>query len=393
MQKIFCAHVSFFLAKVFIPCYTLRKGGVCMPAGQMTILDIASEAGVSPATVSRVLSGHPNVSEKTCRKVQAVIDKYNFKPNSIARGLLSRSSQTMGVILPSISHPYYAAIFNATQDEASRAGYVLQAYRLAYNARITDAFVDQLIERRLDGALLSGGFVEPKNSDELPRVLGRLRQYMPIVTICPPIPGLSCISIYTDLALGMRKAVRHLYTLGHRRIAFIGATDETRSVDERERGFTLETEALGLTTIIQPENVHTPAMGETATLKLLAGLPRAEWPTALVVVNDLMALGVLRQLNRMGLTLPDDMAVVGCDNQFFAPFTHPPLTTLEVNMEEHGRLAMHQLLQATTTDTPPFTQVLEPMLVVRCSCGAERVTHEAFDETTTSRNGEYENGK
>lgn len=341
-----------------------------MAGDTITILDIAREAGVSAATVSRVLGDHPNVSQKTYQAVRRVIDKYNFKPNSMARGLLSRSSRTMGIILPSITHPYYASIFSAAQEEAGSNGFVVQIYRLPYNIRISDAFVDQLIERRLDGVLFSGGFVEPKSPEELPAVLGRLKQYMPIVTVCPPIPGLSCISIYTDLALGMRKAVRHLATLGHRRIAFLGATDETRSVGDREAGFFDEMRALSLSPLIQPEKTHTPQTGEMAVLKLLSGLPRMEWPTALIVVNDLMALGVLRQLSKMGLTLPDDMAVVGCDNQFFSAYTHPPLTTLEVNTDEHGRVAMQQLLQATRQDIPPFIQVREPTLIVRESCGA-----------------------
>ncbi len=335
----------------------------------LTILDIAREAGVSAATVSRVLSGHPNVSKKTATAVRRVVDKYNYKPNSMARGLLQKSSRTLGVILPSVTHPYYAAIFSAAQEEANRNGYALQMYRLKYNARITDEFIDQLIERRLDGVLFSGGFVESTNPNDLPDVLTRLQQYMPIVTICPPIPGLTCTNIYTDLALGMRKAVRHLSALGHKRIAFIGATNETRSVGEREHGFFDEMNRLGLTAISQEEHIHTPAMGEMATLKLLQSLPRTDWPTALIVVNDLVALGVLRQLHQMGLTLPRDMAVIGCDNQFFSAYTEPPLTTLEVNTDEHGRSAMQQLLQARSADSQPFTQVREPMLIVRASCG------------------------
>ncbi len=343
-----------------------------MASASKTILDIAQEAGVSAATVSRVLSDHPNVSKKTHAQVRAVIEKYNYKPNSIARGLLQKSSRTMGVILPSITHPYYAAIFSAAQDEANRNDYVVQIYRLAYNAKITDEFVDKLIERRLDGVLFSGGFVEATDPNNLPAVLMRLQRYMPIVTICPPIPGLSCINIYTDLELGLRKVVRHLGALGHRRIAFIGATDETRSVGDRERGFFDEMQKLGLDAITQPENIHTPQMGAMAVLRLLQRVERREWPTALIVINDLMALGVLRQLHAMGLRLPDDMAVVGCDNQFFSAFTEPPLTTLEVDTEGHGRSAMQLLLRTKDAETPPFTQVREPVLIVRASCGADK---------------------
>ena len=342
-----------------------------MATENKTILDIAREAGVSPATVSRVLSGYPNVSAATQARVQAVVDKYRFKPNSMARGLLQKSSGAFGIIMPDITHPYYAGIFSAAQEEARRHGYVVQLYRLAQNAMITDEFVNQLIERRLDGVLLSGGFIESTNPSDLPAVLTRLQRYMPIVTICPPIPGLSCINIYTDLASGARKLVRHLYTLGHRHIAFIGSTQETRSVGEREHGYVKEMLHLSLEPVQQPETIHTPATGEQAILKLLASNNGPDRPTALIAVNDLMALGALHQLTSMGFRLPQDMAVVGCDNAFFSAFTSPPLTTLEVHSKEHGTTAMRQLLQTRQSGSSPFTQVLEPTLIVRESCGAQ----------------------
>jgi DNA-binding LacI/PurR family transcriptional regulator len=341
-----------------------------MSIGNLTILDIAREAGVSPATVSRVLAGHPHVSPKTRQAVQLVIDKYNFKPNGNAKGLLQGQTHLLGVIMPDITHPYYASIFSAAQDEANRQGYTVLLHRLAYNAMITDDFIDQLIERRLDGVLLSGGFIESTNPSDLPRVLTRLQQYMPIVTICPPIPGLSCVNIYTDLHGGVAKAVRHLAALGHRHLAFLGATGETRSVGEREQGFYAETRRLGLRATVRHDSIHTPEQGEIATRALLEGLPRVQWPTALIAVNDLMALGALKELRRMGLSVPGDMAVVGCDNQFFSAYTDPPLTTIEVDTEGHGRSALAELLRARAEGAMPFTLVREATLVVRGSCGA-----------------------
>jgi DNA-binding LacI/PurR family transcriptional regulator len=339
-------------------------------AESLTILDIAREAGVSSATVSRVLSQHPNVRPDTFQKVKAVVDKYNYKPNSIARGLLQRQSHTLGIILPDIKHPYYASVFSAAQREAMSSGYVVQFYRLAYNSTITDDFINQLIERRLDGVLLCGGFIEPTCANDLPDVLHRLQRYMPIVTICPPITGLRCINIYTDLRSGVRKVVRHLSQLGHRRIAFIGATHETRSVGERQLGFEEEMAQLGLEPILLVENIHTPAMGETSVRRLLAEEGGDRAPTALVVVNDLVALGVLKGLRKLGISVPEEMAVVGCDNQFFSEYTNPPLTTIDLAPEELGLLGTRALLHAHDSNAASFNQARESTLIIRESCGA-----------------------
>ncbi|GHU71141.1 LacI family transcriptional regulator [Clostridia bacterium] len=344
-----------------------------MQDSRLTIIDIAREAGVSSATVSRVLSKHPNVKAATALRVREVVDKYGYQPNSIARGLLQRQSHILGIIMPDIKHPYYAGIFSAAQREAANVGSAVQLYRLTYNATITDEFISQLIERRLDGTLLTGGFIESPGAHDLPAVLMRLRRYMPIVTIGPPIPGFGSPRVWPDLHSGVQRAVRHLVGLGHKRLAFIGATSDTRSVGEREQGFREACEQYGVEAILHYESIHNPSTGETCAIRLLNGMNRRDWPSALVVINDLTALGVLKGLRRMGLTVPDDIAVVGCDNQFFSEYTHPPLTTLDVNAEELGRLAMRRLLDSQFDETDESTAepiVIQPRLIIRESCGA-----------------------
>jgi len=114
---------------------------------------------------------------------------------------------------------------------------------------------------------------------------------------------------------------------------------------------------------------YTPEAGELAVLKMLSRLERAAWPTALVAINDMVALGALRQLHRMELRVPYDMAIVGCDNQFFSALTTPPLTTIDLQAAEHARTAVQVLLGEQKQASPPFTQVREATLIVRESCG------------------------
>ncbi len=337
-----------------------------------TIYDIASEAGVSAATVSRVMSGHPNVSAKTHAKVMRVVEKYQFRPSSIARGLYHQASGMVGFILPSVENPYYAALFSAAHDEARRAGYAVVVYHTSPTEPLDEAFTGDLIERRLEGVLLLGGVVEATQPPgDLAQTLTLLMRHMPLVTICPPVPGVTCMNFHSDLSASVRQSVRHLHALGHRRIAFLGGSYQSRSASEREIGFMVEMNKLGLTAFCQ-EAGHTPEAGELGAARLLAPLSPEARPTALIAINDLVAIGAMRQFRRMGLTVPGDMAVIGCDNQFFSPYTDPPLTTVDLHPAQLGRAAVQQLLASVEKrgDSPGFTQVKESTLVVRESCGA-----------------------
>ncbi len=340
----------------------------------LTIHDIAREAGVSASTVSRVLSGHPNVSAKTREQVMRVVRKYDFQPNSLARGLQQQRSQTLGIIMPDVDHPHYAELFTAAYDQARELGYTLTLYSLHPGEGITDEFVSQLIERRLDGVILTGGCVESQSFQDLPALLGKLKRYMPLVAVCSPIPGVSCVHIYDDMALGMRLCVRHLSSLGHRRIALLGEAEENasfRTMQARLCGYLGEMQALSLAPLTLHTDRHRPANGEMGVLRLFDSLPEGERPTALITVNDMVALGAIRQLHRMGLCVPDDVAVVGCDNEFFTAYTLPSITTLDLHVAEHGRLAVRELAAQIASPGGAYHRVYEPALIIRESCGCQ----------------------
>ena len=341
-----------------------------MESKSITIYDIAKEAGVSPATVSRVLAGASNVHVATREKVQQVIDLHQFTPSSIAQGLLRKQSRTLGIILPDILHPYYAEMFTGAYNEAERLGYSLTLFRLAQNEHFTKDFMTLLISRRLDGIILSGGVVESTPNDALIPLLTTLRRTMPILTICPPLSGLDCINIYSDLSSSVRQSLHHLYNLGHRRIAFLGGSYESRSAGERELGFLKEMKKLKLSTSYRHEAGHTPEAGQLGVLKLFSSTTEGKRPTALICINDLVALGAQHQLHNMGLCIPKDVAVIGCDNQFFSPFTSPALTTVDLHPAEHGQVAVQQLVSSTAGEPVSFSHLRPATLIIRESCGA-----------------------
>ena len=177
----------------------------------------------------------------------------------------------------------------------------------------------------VSGAVLVGAPMEQGSTDEIRRRLNRIAQRMPIVTIGPRVEGVSCVNITSDLSVSVRKSIAHLVALGHRRIAFIGGSGGMRSSSARRRAYFEEMERLGLPTDrqISTEAGFTPQGGELSVNRLFSEANPGDRPTAIIAINDLVALGALRQLQRMGLRVPEDVALIGCDNQFFTPYLNP----------------------------------------------------------------------
>ena len=338
-----------------------------------TIYDIAREANVSVATASRALSDNPNPRSSKQRRVVEIAQKYHFQPSVLARSLLSGESHTLSFVLPEMTNPYYSELFSSADGEALQHGYSLVLHRIPEDPAAYPTFFSRLIARRPDGVIFSGAIVESPYPEDKLEILQRLQAYMPIVIVGQAIEGLHCVSLGTDLEEGARLTIQHLYTLGHRRIAFIGGNPDFRSSYSRQQGYLDEMLRLGMT--VTPEYMHpaddnTAQNGEEGAHRMLGRLRRADWPTAIVAVNDLVALGVLHQLSRMGVRVPEEMAVVGCDNQFFCAYTHPPLTTLDLKVGEIGRKAVSCLLEDVPGENREAVYSYEAPLVIRESCGA-----------------------
>ncbi|MGN1367421.1 MAG: LacI family DNA-binding transcriptional regulator [Aristaeellaceae bacterium] len=351
-----------------------------MAEKQPTIYDVAEAAGVSIATVSRVMSGG-SASARAKEKVEAAIARLNYRPSQPARSPDREKTRTLALVVTDLKNPYYTALCAGAEAEAARLGYGLQVYCTAASGK---DLLSRLLKHRLDGAILVGGFIEdsehapaspsPEASREAIRqnVL-RLQQAMPLVTIGPPIEGVSCVNISSDLGLSVRKSITHLTVLGHRRIAFIGGSTSMLSATLRETAFHEEMARRGLPSFqdTRTETGFDPQAGELCVTKLFSRVSPAQRPTALIAINDLVALGAMHQLLRMGLRVPEDVALIGCDNQFFTPFLDPPLTTVDLHPYDHGVCAVSELAAICSGSNPlAFSQIRECSLIVRESCGA-----------------------
>lgn len=341
-----------------------------MASNNINIYDIAREAGVSIATVSRAMSESPNLHSAKQKRVLEVVRKYNYKPSVAARGLNCGQSRLISIGLPEIANPFYSELFSAADEELKTQGYSLILSRIPDNPGGYQTFLDQLIERRPDGVILAGGMVEDPKASEKLSILNHLRNYMPIVLVGGPVENFPCVCIDSDMAEGARITVRHLNALGHDRIALLGGSHQKRGSSSREHGYHDAMQSLGLDGLRYHQELgYNLEDGATGVLKLLSSLNRSDWPTAIIAINDLVAMGALRQLHRMNIRVPEDMAVVGCDNQFFSAYTTPPLTTLDLHISELGKLAVSYLLN--WREGQSFLHVMENTLIVRESCGAK----------------------
>lgn len=337
-----------------------------------TIYDVAEAAGVSIATVSRVMSGGC-VSAASREKVEAAMQALHYAPSPAATHRTRKAgSRRLAMVISELTNPYFASMAAGAEKEARRNGYSLQLYTVSLKNASAESVIDRLIEQRPEGAVLVGGIIDNREACSRDSLL-RLQRAMPLVTIGPRVDNLRSINITSDLSLSVRKSISHLYALGHRRIAFIGGTSDVRSSSIRERAFYDEMERLDLPVdrSLHAETGFLPQDGEICVSKLFARLAPAERPTALIAINDLVALGAMRQIQRMGLRIPEDIAIIGCDNQFFTSYLNPPLTTVDLHPEEHGRSAVSELITAGSgSSIVPYSQISECSLIVRESCGA-----------------------
>ncbi|MCI7737237.1 MAG: LacI family transcriptional regulator [Clostridiales bacterium] len=337
---------------------------------KVTIYDIAREAGVSTATVTRVVSGSPSVKAATRERVQRVIDAHGYVPSASARSLEGSCTRTIGIVMPRVINPYFTRVYDSAYEEAEANGYYAALFHMKENQPIERELVHELIRRRLDGVIFAGNIWSSERSG-LKEALEWLHNYMPVVAVCPPATQLDCICVHSDLIGCSRLPVRHLHTLGHRRIAFIGGSMRLSDASRRGQNFLEEMRRLDLPDdpAYHVDCGYDSEGGERAVLRMLSGLDKGRWPTALIAFNDLVALGAMKQLKKMGLHLPDDMAIIGCDNQFFCPYTDPPLTSVDLHPEEMARSAVRELLVSRERDAKSFSLMREATLIVRESCG------------------------
>ena len=303
-----------------------------------TISEVAKTAGVSVATVSRVVNGSPSVSHETQARVQEAIERLGYQPNVWGRSLRRGESRVVLVIVPNVSNPYYAPIIAGTEDRLHEDGYSGMLCITNAEAERRALYLEFLKDGRADGAIL----MEPARDD--PHVTGMARHYH-LVQCSEYCDNQAVSHVSVDNLAAAREVVLTLAGLGHRRIGFIGADNDFMSTIARRQGYL---DGLRVLNIPPREDDQTFAgrdysfsSGVEAARRLLA---RPERPTALFCISDVLALGAVQAARELGLRVPEDLSVVGFDDVEYAVMGHPRLTTVRQPCYELGRTAGELLL-------------------------------------------------
>src|SRR3954454_13627831 len=343
-----------------------RGGTVVNPS----IRDVALRAGVSVGTVSNVLNRPEQVGEATRDRVLAAIGALGFVRNESARHLRAGRSRTIGLVVLDIANPFFTDVARGVEEVAGAAGLAVILCNSDDRADKEIAHLDVLTEQRVQGVLIT------PTAELAPHVEALRSRGTPVVLLDRRAPGPQQCAVAVDDVLGGRLAAEHLLERGHRRIAFIGGSAGLPQVQERHDGVvaavldgTGSEEAL---TVLSPPAL-TAAGGREAAAQII-GLPAGRRPTAAVCANDLMALGVLQEMVRHGVRVPEDFAIVGYDDIDFAAAAAVPLTSVRKPRVELGLRAAELLLDEATRGTEHVHEqpVFEPTLVVRESSMVRR---------------------
>lgn len=330
-----------------------------------TIKDIARELGLSPSTVSRALRGHPDISEATRERVAKLAEKYNYRPNQIAKSLQTRKSKTIGVIVPEIQHYFFSAVVSGIEEVAYKAGYTIMVCQSNDTFEREVINTQALASHQVDGLLVSVS-QETTSHDHLEAVL---RQGTPLVFFDRVVEGLKASTVVVDDFDGAYTAVEHLISRGYRRIAHLAGVQHISISRQRLFGYR---QALADHVLPVEERYivyggfHEPD-GQKGAAELMG---QENPPDAIFSVNDPVAVGAFLHCRDKGLRIPEDVALVGFSNNPVTMMVTPTLTTVEQPAFAIGRSAATILLAQIRGENKvgsPLTRTLKTSLVVRGS--------------------------
>lgn len=334
-----------------------------MPA---TIRDVAREAGVSVATVSRVFNDSGPVRETTRARILEVARRLRFTPNTAARSLSTRRTHTVGVLLPDLYGEFFSEVIRGIDQKVQQHGYHALVSS-SHNDRAAMTAALQAMRGRVDGLIVMAPDMDAAT------LTMNVPERVPLVLLNTPVVEGGYAAIEVDNYGGAQQMTAHLLRRGHRRIAHITGGERNHDARERARGYrdTIRRESADAAAALVIAGDFTESSGHDGARALLA-LP--ERPTAIFAANDSMAIGALSALQDAGVRVPEELAVVGFDDIPIAQYVTPPLTTVRVAISGLGSRAAERLFEAIRApgNSERRHEILPTDLVIRRSCGAQR---------------------
>ncbi|MEW8972606.1 MAG: LacI family DNA-binding transcriptional regulator [Tissierellaceae bacterium] len=332
----------------------------------ITIHDVAKEAGVSIATVSRVINNNYPVKEETREKIEKTIEKLGYVPNEIARSLILKSTSSIGIVVPGITNLFFPTIVEEINRVLIDKGFTMSLYSTEGDPNMEKIVIDSIISRNMDGIIA----IDPSIENLENNYFQDLCRKIPTIIINGNTNKYECNFISYDEEAGTRRAFQYLLELGHRKISFIRG-DRSLSYDLKEnlyREFIRDNE-------LDYENIISVGMGNSLEVIEKTGeiyeelLNSKDMGTAVFACNDLMAVGVINACNRAKIRVPEDMSVIGFDNTLLSSITHPRITTVDLKMKKIGKTAATELVDMIKGKYTKIRKIVyDTKLVVRESC-------------------------
>lgn len=336
----------------------------------ITIYDIAKEAEVSPATVSRIMTGSASVSPEKRERVTKLVKKYNFIPNQMARGLTIKKSKTIGMLLSDIRNPFYSELYVGVEMAAVKRGYNVILCNALNNDDIERRHMEMLLGKNVDVIFLCGGETDNiKPSEKQLRLFSRAEGRVKIV-VAGSADYYRCNRIKIDDAAGFSGLIDYLYDLGHRKFALIGGDKNKYPTAIKRNLFEkiLQRKNLSFQQEWIMETPHYDTMdGYEAGMRLLR---RKALPTAVLGINELVATGVAKAAAELGMDVPGDLSLAAFDDTYLAEMSSPALTSVGCDYEEYGETLLDLLIDTLERDTVDQVVAVSSKLSIRNSCAA-----------------------
>ncbi|MBQ6312379.1 MAG: LacI family DNA-binding transcriptional regulator [Lachnospiraceae bacterium] len=323
----------------------------------MNIYDVAKEAGVSIATVSRVINNKGYVSEKTRQKIEAVLAKSEYQPSAIARGLAMGSMKTVAIFAVDVRVPHYAMTSFIIEQKLSKLGYMVVLCNTGEDPENWKRYLRTMMERKIDGIIMTGSIYNRLDGDSVLETTGEI----PIVLANGRLGRENCHSVIVDEGRGIELAAEHLYKRGHRRLAYV-ADKDTESGERKMGGFIRQMKLLGADSPERDvyETEYGLDGGSSIALKL-----HAKGYDGLVFGEDLTAVGAMNELLRIGVDIPGEIAITGCNNSEYSYVCRPALTTVNNKGNILADLTSDLLVDLIEKRKETAELVIMPELVVR----------------------------
>lgn len=323
-----------------------------------TITDVATAAGVSPMTVSRVLNGRGGAGEETRQRVLEAAQALNYRPNAFAQSLKSDRSHTVGIVVPDIVNPFFPEIIRGAELVARPAGYTLLSCNVVEDPEREEEVLGTLLDKRVDGVIICSARLDEE------RLLRAVAPHRAVVLINRSVTKRHAGTIEVDYRSGVEAAVTQLVAQGRRHFGFAAGLASSHGGRKRREGIDAALARHGLSLVFDLPCSPDLQGGADIAARFL---PEAARIDAMICYNDLIALGLMKPLEQAGIRVPDDIAIVGCDDIPAASLVSPALTTLRIAKQDLGEMAMRMLLDRIAGRNAQQGIVIEPDLIWRAT--------------------------